>query len=147
MSNRAGIGSTETGFTLIEIMVVVVILGILAALVAPQVIGNVSEARITAVNSDIRNVQNSLEMFRLHAFRYPSTDEGLEALVSAPASADAGDRWKGPYLTKVPNDPWGRPYLYLAPGTRAEVDVYTLGRDGQPGGEGEDGDIGNWDIN
>lgn len=86
-------------------------------------------------------------MFRLHAFRYPSTDEGLEALVSPPGSADASDRWKGPYLTKVPNDPWGRPYLYLSPGTRADIDVYTLGRDGQPGGEGEDGDIGNWDIN
>ena len=147
MNTGAATRGRESGFTLIEIMVVVVILGILAALVAPQVIGNVSEARIMAAKSDIRNVQNQLEMFRLHAFRYPSTDEGLEALVSAPGSADAGDRWKGPYLSKVPNDPWGRPYLYLAPGTRSDVDVYTLGRDGQPGGEGEDSDIGNWDIN
>ncbi len=147
MNHFAATGGRQSGFTLIEIMVVVVILGILAALVAPQVIGNVSEARITAAKSDIRNLQNSLEMFRLHSFRYPSTDEGLEALVNAPVSADAADRWKGPYLTKVPNDPWGRPYLYLAPGTHAEIDVYTLGRDGQPGGDGEDGDIGNWNIN
>lgn len=136
----------QDGFTLIEVMVVVVILGILAALVAPQVIGNVTEARITAAKSDIRNLQSSLEMFRLHAFRYPTTDEGLEALVSAPAEADAGDRWKGPYMPKVPNDPWGRPYLYMSPGTRADIDVYSLGRDGQPGGEGEDADIGNWNL-
>ncbi|MBT8143222.1 MAG: type II secretion system major pseudopilin GspG [Gammaproteobacteria bacterium] len=140
------IARSQSGFTLIEIMVVVVILGILAALVAPSVIGNVSEARITAAKSDIRNIQNALEMFRLHAFRYPTTDEGIEALVSSPADADASDKWKGPYLPKVSNDPWGRPYLYLSPGTRAEIDVYSLGRDGQPGGDGEDADIGNWNL-
>lgn len=138
--------SCQNGFTLIEVMVVVVILGILAALVAPQVIGNVTEARITAAKSDIRNLQSSLEMFRLHAFRYPTTDEGLDALVSAPPAADASDRWKGPYMPKVPNDPWGRQYLYLSPGTRGEIDVYSLGRDGQPGGEGEDADIGSWNL-
>lgn len=142
MSSR----QSQNGFTLIEIMVVVVILGILAALVAPNVIQNVSEARINKAKSDIRVIESQLEMFRLHAFRYPSTDEGLDALVTPPGDADAADRWKGPYLDKVPKDPWGRPYLYLSPGSRADVDVYSLGADGAPGGEDEAGDIGNWAL-
>ena len=136
----------QRGFTLIEIMVVVVILGILAALVAPNVIQNVSEARINKAKSDIRVLESQLEMFKLHAFRYPTTDEGLEALVAAPADADARDRWKGPYLDKVPNDPGGRPYLYLSPGSRADIDVYSLGADGQPGGDDENADVGNWAL-
>ncbi|MDH3589101.1 MAG: type II secretion system major pseudopilin GspG [Gammaproteobacteria bacterium] len=136
----------QDGFTLIEIMVVVVILGILATLVVPTVIQNVAEARINKARSDIRTIESQMEMFRLHSFRYPTTDEGIESLVKAPASPDARDRWKGPYLQKVPNDPWGRPYLYISPGSRAEIDLYSLGADGQPGGEGENGDIGNWNL-
>ena len=136
----------QSGFTLIEIMVVVVILGILATLVVPSVIQNVSEARINKARSDIRTIESQMEMFRLHAFRYPTTDEGIESLVKPPASPDASDRWKGPYLPKVPNDPWGRPYLYISPGTRADIDLYSLGADGQPGGEGENADIGNWNL-
>ncbi len=136
----------QSGFTLIEIMVVVVILGILATLVVPTVIQNVEEARINKARSDISTIQSQMEMFKLHAFRYPSTDEGIEALVKPPNTPDARDRWKGPYLPKVPNDPWGRPYLYISPGTRANIDLYTLGADGQPGGEGENADIGNWNL-
>ncbi|MDH3647578.1 MAG: type II secretion system major pseudopilin GspG [Gammaproteobacteria bacterium] len=135
----------QDGFTLIEVMVVVVILGILATLVVPTVIQNVSEARVNKAKSDIRTIESQLEMFRLHAFRYPTTDEGIEALVSAPGG-DAADRWKGPYLPKLPKDPWSRPYLFISPGTHGEMDLYSLGRDGQPGGDGEDVDIGNWNL-
>ncbi|MBT8135468.1 MAG: type II secretion system major pseudopilin GspG [Gammaproteobacteria bacterium] len=146
MKNKVFRPLRQSGFTLIEIMVVVVILGILATLVVPTVIQNVGEARINKARSDIRTIESQLEMFRLHAFRYPTTDEGIESLVKAPASPDARDRWKGPYLPKIPTDPWGRPYLYLSPGTRASIDVYSLGADGQPGGDGENGDIGNWNL-
>ena len=136
----------EHGFTLIEIMVVVVILGILATLVVPTVIKNVGIARQNKAKSDISTIESQLEMFRLHAFRYPTTDEGIEALVNPPGSIDARERWKGPYLKKVPKDPWGRPYRYISPGTRSDIDLYTLGADGQEGGEDENADIGNWNI-
>ncbi|MBT8131181.1 MAG: type II secretion system major pseudopilin GspG [Gammaproteobacteria bacterium] len=138
--------SYQRGFTLIEVMVVVVILGILATLVVPTVMQNVGEARVNKAKSDIRTIQSQLEMFRLHAFRYPTTDEGIEALVSPPSGADAAERWKGPYLPKLPKDPWSRPYLFISPGTHGDTDLYSLGRDGQPGGEGEDADIGNWNL-
>jgi len=136
----------QSGFTLIEIMVVVVILGILAALIAPNVISRIDDAQITKVKQDIRAMESALKLYRLDNFRYPSTDEGLDALVTPPADPNA--RWpEGGYLDRLPRDPWDRPYVYLQPGNQGEYDVYSLGRDGQQGGEGLDGDIGNWDLN
>jgi general secretion pathway protein G len=140
-------GSYKTkqhGFTLIEIMVVVVIIGILAAFVVPKIMSRPDEARVIKAKQDIRTIVNQLNLYKLDNYRYPTTDEGLHALVEKPAEAP---NWKqGGYLDKTPKDPWERPYLYLQPGEHAEVDVYTLGRDGQPGGEGPDADIGNWDL-
>lgn len=136
--------SREAGFTLIEIMVVVVILGILAALIAPNVISRIDEAQGTKVKQDIRAIESALKLYRLDRFRYPSTDEGLAALSTPPSDPSAP--WpEGGYLDRVPKDPWDRPYIYLYPGTRAEFDLYTLGRDGVEGGEGVDADVGNWD--
>ncbi len=136
----------QQGFTLIEIMVVVVIIGILATLVLPQVLNNVVIARQNKAKADISTIEGQMGMFKLHAHRYPTTDEGIEALVSPPAGSDLSARWKGPYLKKVPMDPWQRPYRFISPGTRADIDVYTLGADGQEGGESENTDIGNWNI-
>ncbi len=134
-----------SGFTLIEIMVVVVILGILAALIAPNVISQIDKAQITKAKQDIRAIESALKLYRLDNFRYPSTEEGLEALVNPPDDPQAQKRWPpGGYLDRLPVDPWGRPYLYLYPGNQGEYDLYTLGRDGQQGGEGLDADIGNW---
>lgn len=133
----------QTGFTLIEIMVVVVILGILAALVVPKIMSRPDDARITKVKQDIQAISAALELYRLDNFIYPDTDEGLEALVTRPASDPKN--WKeGGYLASNPTDPWGNPYQYLSPGTRSEFDLYSLGADGQPGGVGAARDIGNW---
>ena len=133
----------EQGFTLIEIMVVVIILGILAAIVAPNVIGRVGDAQLQAARSDIRGIESALKLYRLDNFNYPTSEQGLEALVSQPSDPNIRN-WKQ-YLNRLPTDPWGNPYLYLNPGNNGEIDIYTLGRDGRPGGEGEDADIGNWD--
>ncbi|UCG74184.1 MAG: type II secretion system major pseudopilin GspG [Chromatiales bacterium] len=136
----------QSGFTLIEIMVVVVILGILAALIAPNVISRIDEAQITKVKQDIRALESALKLYRLDNFRYPTTDEGLDALVTPPNDPNA--RWpEGGYLDRLPRDPWDKPYAYLNPGNQGEYDVYSLGRDGQQGGEGLDADIGNWNLN
>jgi general secretion pathway protein G len=135
--------SHQSGFTLIEIMVVVVILGILAALIAPNVISRIDEAQVVKVKQDIRAVESALKLYRLDNFRYPETEQGLNALVTPPQDPDA--RWPaGGYLERLPRDPWDREYVYLYPGNQGEYDVYTLGRDGQQGGEGLDADIGNW---
>lgn len=135
---------TAAGFTLIEIMVVVVILGILAALIAPNVISRIDEAQVTKVKQDIRAIESALKLYRLDRFRYPSTEEGLAALSTPPNDPDAP--WpEGGYLDRVPKDPWNRPYVYLYPGSRGDLDIYTLGRDGVEGGEGVDADIGNWE--
>ena len=138
---------SSDGFTLIEIMVVVVIIGLLAAIVAPNFMGQIDTAQINAVNSDIRGIETALNLYRLDNFRYPTTAEGLEALVSNPGGAVA-DTWKQ-YLPRIPTDPWDEPYQYRSPGQQSggEFDVYTLGRDGRPGGEGIDADIGNWNLN
>lgn len=140
----AGRRRAAAGFTLIEIMVVVVILGILAAMIVPNVISRIDSAQSTKVKQDIRAIESALKLFRLDRFRYPSTEEGLAALVTPPA--DSSQPWPaGGYLDRLPTDPWNRPYFYLQPGNRGELDVYTLGRDGVEGGEGVDADVGNWD--
>lgn len=136
----------QQGFTLIEIMVVVVILGILAAIVAPNVISRIDDAQINRAKQDVRAVESALHLYRLDNFRYPSTDQGLEALVNRPADPSIRNWREGGYLEKVPMDPWGQEYNYLYPGQNAEFDVWTYGADGQPGGEGINGDIGNWTI-
>ncbi len=126
-------------------MVVVVILGILAALIVPKVISRPDEARITAAKQDVATLAQALRLYKLDNFAYPTTDQGLQALVVKPAAAPIPANWKtGGYLERLPKDPWGRDYRYLNPGRRGEIDVFSLGADGEPGGEGNDADIGNW---
>ncbi|HEX6138428.1 MAG TPA: type II secretion system major pseudopilin GspG [Casimicrobiaceae bacterium] len=135
------------GFTLIEIMVVIVILGVLAALVVPSVLSRTDDARIVAAKSDLAAIRQALKLYRLDNQRYPTTEQGLNALVAKPAEPPLPPNWKpGGYLEKLPRDPWGRPYQYLNPGLKSDVDVFTYGADGQPGGSGADGDIGSWDL-
>ena len=134
------------GFTLIEIMVVVVIMGILAALVVPKLMGRTDDARITAARQDIATLMQALKLYKLDNQRYPTTEQGLQALVAKPTSGPAANGWKtGGYIDKLPKDPWGNAYQYLSPGVHGEVDVFSYGADGQPGGAGPDGDIGSWD--
>ena len=135
----------QRGFTLIEIMVVVVIIGLLAALVAPSLIGNIDRAQVNRAMADIRSIETALNLYRLDNFRYPSTDQGLEALVSNPGEA-AAPNWKA-YLRSLPTDPWNQPYQYAYPGQRSEFDLFTYGADGVAGGDNIDSDIGNWDLN
>lgn len=137
----------QSGFTLIEIMIVVVILGILAALIVPKVMGRPDEARIIAAKQDIAALGQALKLYRLDNISYPSTDQGLQALVVKPASAPIPANWKaGGYLDRLPKDPWGHDYQYLNPGVHSEIDVFSLGADGAPGGEGNDADIGSWNL-
>lgn len=133
------------GFTLIELMVVIMIIGVLAALVVPNVMTRPDEARAVAARQDIAQVMQQLRLYRLDNGRYPSTEQGLQALVTRPGSGPAAPNWK-PYLDRLPVDPWGKPYQYLNPGVRGEVDVFSWGADGQTGGTGSDADIGNWDL-
>jgi general secretion pathway protein G len=135
------------GFTLIEIMVVIAILGILAALVVPKIMGRPDEARIVAARQDIAAIRQALNLYRLDNQRYPTTEQGLQALVEKPATSPIPANWKaGGYLERLPKDPWGAPYQYLNPGLRGEVDIYSLGADGATGGAGNDADIGSWDL-
>lgn len=135
------------GFTLIEIMVVVVIIAILGALVGPRLLGRTDEARVIAARQDIATIMQALKLYRLDNHRYPTTDQGLQALVQRPTSGPAAPGWKeGGYLDRMPVDPWGSPYQYLNPGVRGEIDVFSLGADGQPGGTGNDADVGSWDL-
>ena len=141
---RSTLARAEDGFTLIEIMVVVVIIGLLAAIVAPNLIGNIDRAAVTRTKGDIRSIETALNLFRLDNFKYPSTDEGLDALVSNPGEASAPN-WKQ-YLRNVPSDAWSNPYQYRYPGQQGEFDVFSYGADGQEGGEDINADIGNWDL-
>lgn len=139
--------SRSAGFTLIEVMVVVVILGILAAVVVPRIMDRPDEARLVKARNDIRVLQTQLNLYKLDNFTYPSTDQGLEALVQRPAGQPEAPNWRqGGYLDRLPLDPWGRPYQYLYPGQRGEFDLYSLGADGRPGGDGANAEIGNWNL-
>lgn len=140
-------GVAARGFTLIEIMVVVVIMGILAALVVPKLMGRADDARIVAAKQDIATVMQALKLYKLDNQRYPTTEQGLQALIAKPAVGPAANGWKtGGYLDKLPKDPWSNPYQYLSPGINGEIDVISLGGDGQPGGVGNDADIGSWEL-
>jgi general secretion pathway protein G len=137
----------QRGFTLLEVMVVVVILGILAALVVPKIISRPDEARAIAAKQDIASLMQALKLYRLDNQRYPSTEQGLQALVVRPTSAPLAPNWKtGGYVERLPKDPWGNPYQYLNPGLHGELDVFSLAADGAPGGEGNDADIGSWAL-
>lgn len=135
----------QKGFSLIEIMVVVVILGILASIVVPKIISRPDEARVVQAKQNILAIQNALDLYKLDNGVYPSTDQGLIALVEKPTSSPEPRDWKQ-YLKSLPKDPWGRDYLYLNPGEHGDVDIFTYGADGQPGGTGIDAEIGNWDA-
>ncbi|MEO8848552.1 MAG: type II secretion system major pseudopilin GspG [Casimicrobiaceae bacterium] len=135
------------GFTLIEIMVVIVILGVLAALVVPRVLDRPDEARGVAAKSDIAAIVAALKLYRLDNQRYPTSEQGLAALTAKPDAPPVPPNWKpGGYLERLPKDPWGSPYQYLNPGLKGEIDVYSFGADRQPGGSGNDADIGSWDL-
>lgn len=140
--------SFARGFTLIEVMIVVVILGILAAVVIPKILDRPDQARVTAAKADIAVIMQQLKLYRLDNAAYPATDQGLQALVVKPTTNPLPMNWRGSgYLEKLPNDPWGRPYQYLNPGLKGgELDVFSLGADGQVGGEGNNADIGSWNL-
>jgi general secretion pathway protein G len=136
---------SERGFTLIEIMVVMVIIAILGALIGPQILGRVDEARVTKAKADIRTLGTSLDLYRMDNFQYPTTDQGLQALVRKPNDPSVRNWKEGGYVQKLTKDPWGNDYQYLFPGTHGSAyDLYSLGADGQLGGEGNNADIGNW---
>lgn len=145
VSDKSCAARRARGFTLIEVLVVVVILAILAAVVVPRMMEHPGEARVVRAKADIQAIGTALNTYKLDNFSYPATEQGLEALVTKPAGAPEAPNWKkGGYLDSVPKDPWGRTYLYLQPGQHGDMDIYTLGSDGKPGGEGEAADIGNW---
>jgi general secretion pathway protein G len=130
----------HSGFTLLELLVVIVIIGLLAAYVGPKYFSQLGKSEVTIAKAQIESFDKALDTYRLDVGRYPSTEEGLAALMTAPQSA--GAKWNGPYLKKVvPSDPWGHAYIYRAPGTKGEYEIVSLGRDGQPGGSGEDADL------
>ncbi len=131
------------GFTLIELMVVLVIIGVLGALIVPNVLNRAEDARVTAARTDVNNLMQALKLYRLDNQRYPSAEQGLQALVTRPTSGVAPPNWK-PYLDKLPADPWGNPYQYANPGVKGEIDVFSYGADGVVGGEGNNAEIGSW---
>jgi general secretion pathway protein G len=131
------------GFTLIELMVVLVIIGVLAALIVPNVLERADDARVTAARTDISNLTQALKLYKLDNQRYPSAEQGLDALARKPTVGAIPPNWKS-YLEKLPNDPWGRPYQYVNPGVKGEIDVFSFGADGQAGGEGKNADVGSW---
>jgi general secretion pathway protein G len=135
----------QAGFTLMEVLIVVVIISILAITVVPQFLDAPDQARVATTKADIKNIETALNMYKLDNFNYPSTSQGLQALVQKPSGTPEAKNWKpGGYLSKLPEDQWGTPYQYLNPGNHGTIDVYSFGADGQPGGEGLNADIGNW---
>ncbi|MCE3026805.1 MULTISPECIES: type II secretion system major pseudopilin GspG [Halomonadaceae] len=135
----------QSGFTLLEIMVVIFIIGLLVAIVAPNVLSNQDDAMQQKARADLSTLEQALDMYRLDNYRYPTTQQGLAALVSPPSSDPQPDNYReGGYIRRLPEDPWGHPYHYASPGQHGRVDLYSLGADDQPGGEGIDADIGNW---
>ncbi len=146
-SSRSANYRPARGFTLIEIMVVIVILGVLGALVIPNIIGRTGEARVTAAKSDMRSIANALDLYKLDNFNYPSTDQGLQALVTQPSGFPEAKNWNPDgYLKKLPRDPWGNDYQYISPGRNGQYDLFSLGSDGRPGGEKEAADLNNWEL-
>lgn len=133
----------QVGFTLIELMVVLAIIGVLAALIVPNVLGRADDARVMAARTDVGNLMQALKLYRLDNQRYPTSEQGLNALLLKPTTEPVPVNWK-PYLDKLPQDPWGRPYLYMNPGIKADVEVLSFGADGTAGGEGNNADIGSW---
>ena len=131
------------GFTLIELMVVLVIIGVLAALIVPNVLDRADDARAAAAKTDVNNLMQALKLYKLDNQRYPTGAQGLQALLTKPTTGPVPVNWKS-YVDKLPADPWGRPYQYLNPGVKGEIDVLSFGADGQAGGEGKDADIGSW---
>jgi general secretion pathway protein G len=131
------------GFTLIELIVVLVIIGVLGALIVPNLISRADDARVTAARTDVNNLMQALKLYKLDNQRYPSAEQGLQALRAKPTAGTIPPNWK-PYVEKLPSDPWGRPYEYLNPGLKGEIDVFSFGADGKPGGDGNDADIGSW---
>jgi general secretion pathway protein G len=146
VANRPIRHALARGFTLVEIMVVVVIIGILGALVVPKLLGRTGESRVTAAKVDIATIMQALKLYKLDNQRYPTTEQGLVALITKPSTGPQANGWKtGGYIEKLPKDPWGNAYQYLQPGIHGEIDLFSFGADGQPGGEGEDADVGSWD--
>ncbi len=140
-------GRLQKGFTLIEIMVVIVIIGILAALIVPKIMSRPDDARIVAAKQDIGSIMQALKLYKLDNHAYPTTEQGLQALVQKTSTPPIPPNWKeGGYLEHLPVDPWGKPYQYLSPGLHGKVDVFSFGADGAPGGEGNDADIGSWNL-
>jgi general secretion pathway protein G len=140
--NKPG-SRAQAGFTLIELMVVLLIIGVLAALIVPNVLDRADDARVTAAKTDVNNLMQALKLYKLDNQRYPSTEQGLQALLTKPTTAPVPPNWKS-YLDQLPNDPWGKAYIFLNPGIKGEVDVMSFGADGQAGGEGKNADIGSW---
>ena len=145
-NSRVRVGN-QAGFTLIEIMVIVVILGIMAAVVVPRIMDRPDQARITKAKQDISTLENALKLYKLDNYVYPSTDQGLDALVNKPSGSPEPKKWKeGGYVDRLSKDPWGNPYQYLNPGVHGKIDIFSLGADGEQGGEGTNADIGNWNL-
>jgi general secretion pathway protein G len=143
LSGKRLVARLQKGFTLIELMVVLLIIGVLAALIVPNVLNRADDAKVTAAKTDVSNLMQALKLYRLDNSRYPSTEQGLAALVNKPAADPVPPNWKK-NLDQLPNDPWGKPYVSLNPGVKGEIDVMSFGADGQSGGEGNNADIGSW---
>jgi general secretion pathway protein G len=145
--NHRSTRSRPGGFTLIEVMVVIVIIGILAAMIVPKIVGRTDDARIAKAKQDIVALKSGLNLYKLDNYNYPSTQQGLQALIAPPQGDPPARNWKpGGYIESLPKDPWGNPYQYLNPGTHSDIDIFSLGADNAPGGEGVNADIGNWNL-